>query len=376
MCAAAHELKSIHGIRAETDERTIPMKIAQVSPLYESVPPKLYGGTERIVSFLTEELVAQGHDVTLFASGDSETLAKLVPISEKSLRLDPRIVDPLNQHIRMLEVIWQRSADFDIIHYHVDYLHFPFSRRMQTPHVTTLHGQLEIYGLTALYEEFQEIPVISISNAQRTPLPHANWQGTVYHGLPGDLLKLNTEPKDYVAFVGRMSPEKQADHAVRIAQGAGIELRIAAKVDNADKEYYAERVEPLMKNDHVEFVGEINEEQKQDFIGNARALLFPINWNEPFGLVMIEAFACGTPVIAYSCGSVPEVMVDGVTGSIIEVNDVEHAIEALRGIDRIDRRGVRQAFDKCYTAERMAKDYLEIYERLAAHRSLLHAEVA
>ncbi|MCE5231410.1 glycosyltransferase family 4 protein [bacterium] len=354
------------------------MKIAQVSPLYESVPPKLYGGTERIVSYLTEELVAQGHDVTLFASGDSVTSANLVSVSEKSLRLDRRAIDPLSHHVRMLEMIWQRADEFDIIHYHVDYLHFPFSRRIATPHVTTLHGQLGIPGLGALYEEFSEIPVISISNAQRAPLPHANWQATIYHGMPRDLLRLNPRAQDgtapYVAFVGRISPEKQADHAIRIARAAGITLRIAAKIDNADKEYYAEVVEPLIHADGVEFVGEIDDRQKQDFIGNARAILFPINWNEPFGIVMIEAFACGTPVIAYRCGSVPEVMIDGVTGFVVD--GPEQAVEALRAIDRIDRAGVRRVFDNRYTADRMTADYLDIYRRLAGNRSLAHAEVA
>ncbi|MEN6625466.1 MAG: glycosyltransferase family 4 protein [Candidatus Sumerlaeia bacterium] len=351
------------------------MKIAQVSPLYESVPPRLYGGTERIVHYLTEELVAQGHEVTLFASGDSVTSARLVPITRRALRLDGGVVDQLVHHVRMLEMVWRASHKFDLIHYHVDYLHFPFSRRMRTPHLTTLHGRLDIKGLAALYRDFCEIPVVSISNAQREPLPHANWQRTVYHGLPPNLLRFNPDPSDYVAFLGRISPEKQADHAIRIARAAGIELRIAAKIDRVDRRYYRKIVEPLLSaGDGVTYIGEIGEDQKQDFIGNARALLFPINWPEPFGLVMIEAFACGTPVIAYRRGSVPEVMRDGVTGFIVDGPD--QALDALRRIDRLDRREIRRVFEAHYTAERMAAEYLAVYRLLARDRSLPHAQIA
>src|SRR3954447_5710201 len=270
------------------------MRIAQVAPLYESVPPKLYGGTERIVSYLTEELVRQGHDVTLFASGDSVTGARLVAPCERSLRLDPRCVDPLAHHLVLIEEVFRRAEELDVLHFHIDYLHFPVSRRLRVPHVTTLHGRLDLPDLVPLHREFRGMPVTSISDAQRAPLPWLDWQGTVYHGLPGDLHHLVDEPGDYLAFLGRVSPEKGLDHAIEIARRAGLPLRVAAKVDPADVAYYEEVIQPLLAQPHVEFLGEIGEEEKQGFLGNARAVLFLIDWPEPFGLVMIEAMACGT----------------------------------------------------------------------------------
>jgi glycosyltransferase involved in cell wall biosynthesis len=340
------------------------MRIAQVSPLYESVPPKYYGGTERVVSYLTEELVAQGHDVTLFASGDSVTKARLVAPCRRSLRLDKNCIDQLSHHLLMLEMVAQRAREFDIIHYHVDYLHFPLSRRLGRPQVTTLHGRLDIPDLVPLYREFRDMPVISISNAQREPLPFANWQGTVYHGLPLDLYTFRPEPGRYLAFLGRISPEKRLDRAIRIALRTGLELKIAAKVDRVDKEYFESVIKPLLKEPGIEYLGEIGEGEKDEFLGNALALLFPIDWPEPFGLVMIEALACGTPVIAYRRGSVPEVLEDGVTGFI--VHGFEDAVRAVEEVHKIDRARCRAVFEERFSARRMAQDYLAIYQNLLA----------
>ncbi len=337
------------------------MRIAQVSPLYESVPPKLYGGTERVVSYLTEELVKLGHDVTLYASGDSETSARLVPIYPKGLRLSENIIDPLAHHILMLGRVMQDARKYDIIHFHIDYIHFPLTRCLNVPTITTLHGRLDIPDIAPLYKEFNDIPVVSISNDQRTPLSFANWVGTVYHGLPVDLYKPRYEEGDYLAFLGRISPEKRPDLAIEIAIKAGIPLKIAAKVDKADYQYYVERIKPMLKHPLVEFIGEINEKEKNEFLGNAMALLFPIDWPEPFGLVMIEAMACATPVIARRRGSVSEVMEDGVTGFVFE--DVEEAVAAIRAIEKIDRRAVRKVFEKRFTSRRMAFDYLKIYHK-------------
>ena len=339
------------------------MRIAQVSPLYESVPPALYGGTERVVAYLTEELVRAGHDVTLFASGDSTTRARLVEGAPRSLRLDPGCRDPLPHHFRMLELVAREASEFDLIHFHVDYLHFPLSRRLATPHLTTLHGRLDIPDLFPLYEEFGEIPLVSISDAQRLPIPRANWRATVHHGLPRDLLSLREQPGDYLAFLGRISPEKGVELAISIALAAGMKLRIAAKVDDADREYFQSVVRPLLQNPGIEFVGEIREPDKNEFLGGARALLFPVDWPEPFGLVMIEAMACGTPVIARPRGSVPEVLEEGVTGFLAETE--EDAVAALARLDRFDRRRCRSAFEARFTAERMARDYLGLYETLA-----------
>jgi glycosyltransferase involved in cell wall biosynthesis len=341
-----------------------PLRIAQVAPLYESVPPKLYGGTERVVSYLTEELVRQGHDVTLFASGDSATQAQLIASWPRALRLDKECMDPLAPHLLMLEHVFQLVEHFDLIHFHCDYLHFPFSRRHKCPQVTTLHGRLDIRELAPLYREFSDMPVISISNAQRQPLPWANWQGTVYHGLPEDLHTLRQQSGEYLAFLGRVSPEKGVDQAIEIAHCAGRPLKIAAKVAAADQDYFHQQIEPLLKesNAFVEFVGEVGGKEKDDFLGNAYALLFPIDWPEPFGLVMIEALACGTPVIAYRRGSVPEVLEDGVTGFVVD--GLQEAIEAVQRVATLSRRRCRQVFERRFTVRRMVQDYLRIYRRL------------
>jgi len=341
-----------------------PLRIAQVAPLYESVPPKYYGGTERIVSYLTEALVALGHDVTLFASGDSETSATLVPVCPQALRLDPNCIDQLAHHIILLEQVMQQSDEFDVIHFHIDYMHFPLSRRQSYRHVTTLHGRLDIPDLAPLYRAFREMPVVSISDSQREPLPWANWQATVYHGLPVDLYRFRPESGDYLACLGRISPEKGVDRAIEIARQVGIPLRIAAKVDKADRDYFESVVEPMLHDPLVEFLGEIGDDRKGDFLGNARALLFPIDWPEPFGLVMIEAMACGTPVIAYSSGSVPEVMEEGRTGFI--VREVDDAVEAVRRVPQLSRARCREIFEQRFTADRMARDYVEVYEQLIA----------
>jgi glycosyltransferase involved in cell wall biosynthesis len=338
------------------------MKIAQVAPLYESVPPRLYGGTERVVSYLTEELVAQGHHVTLFASGDSITEARLFSPRPQALRLDKRCVDQLAHHILMLEHVFREADDFDVIHFHVDYLHFPLSRRHSQPNVTTLHGRLDLPDLVPLYREFLEMPVVSISDTQREPLPWLNWQGTVHHGLPAKLYKLHPEPGKYLTFLGRISPEKGVDQAIEIAKRAGIELRIGAKVDRVDEEYFQQTIRPLLDHPLIQFVGEINDAEKDAFLGNALALLLPINWEEPFGLVMIEAMACGTPTIAYRRGSVPEVIDGGATGFIVQT--VDQAVKAVEKVSRLSRKRCRQIFERRFTASRMTQDYVAIYERL------------
>ncbi len=337
------------------------MKIAQVAPLFESVPPQLYGGTERVVSNITEELVKMGHSVTLFASGDSVTSAHLVPVCERSLRLDENRVDKFAYHLLMLEKVYRQSAQFDMIHFHCDYLHYPFSRRQKTPHVTTLHGRLDIPDLVPIYREYFDMPVVSISDAQRKPLSWLNWQGTVYHGLP-DSFPFHPKEGKYLAALGRISPEKGFDETIEIATRYGMPLKIAAKVDEVDKRYFEEKIKPLLKHPLVEYIGEISENEKKKFLGEAYALLFPINWPEPFGLVMIESLACGTPVIAYPRGSVPEVVRDGVTGYIVQ--NIPEALEALRKVSSLSRRKVRDVFETRFTAKRMAADYVKIYTRL------------
>jgi glycosyltransferase involved in cell wall biosynthesis len=339
------------------------MRIAQVAPLHESVPPRFYGGTERIISYLTEELVGMGHDVTLFASGDSVTSAKLVSPCRNSLRLDPNCVDPVAHHFLLVEQVAQRADNFDIIHWHIDYFSYPLSRRMRVPSVTTLHGRLDLKDLVNLYDEFDDIPLISISDNQKAPVPNANWQATVYHGLPPDLYTFREKKGKYLAFVGRMSREKRVDRAIEIALRTGIELKIAAKIQNNDRPYFKEFVEPLLKGPYVEYVGEIGEEEKDAFIGEALALLFPIDWPEPFGLVMIESFACGTPVIAFNCGSVSEVVKDGVTGYICST--LNEAVSAVERVGEIDRRVVRREFEERFSSRRMAEDYMGIYRKLA-----------
>ncbi len=347
------------------------MRIAQVAPLYEAVPPKLYGGTERVVHYLTEELVRQGHEVTLFASGDSVTSARLIPCCPRSLRLDPECKDRLAPHVLMVEKVLQRAEQFDIIHFHIDHIHFPLVRRFSFPHLTTLHGRLDIAEIYPLFWEFKELPFVSISQAQRSPLPFINWVGTVYHGLPEDLYRFYPERGEYLAFLGRISPEKRPDRAIKIAEKAGMKLLIAAKVDAADRAYYEEVIKPLLKSPWVEFIGEINDREKNEFLGKAYALLFPIDWPEPFGLVMIEAMACGTPVVAWRCGSVPEIIQEGINGYIVE--STEEAVRALEQVRKIQRELCRKSFERRFSAKRMAKDYLKIYEKLLAERAFLKA---
>jgi|SRR5579862_3040790 len=347
-------------------ERPRPLRIAQIAPLYESVPPKLYGGTERVVSYLTEELVRQGHDVTLFASGDSQTSAKLHAGYPTALRLAgwaQMAANGLGLHMPMLSQVFERADEFDIIHCHLDYWTFAFSQLIKTPTITTLHGRLDIEELVPIFESFKTRPVISISDAQRKPLPWANWISTVHHGVPRDNLKFNPKGGKYLAFLGRIAPEKRPDIAIKVARKAGIPLKIAAKIDEVDKLYYKEQIEPLiMEGPGVEYIGEINEFQKSEFLGNALALLFTIDWPEPFGLVMIESMACGTPVIARPCGSVPEVMRDGVSGFVR--SDFDDLVEAVKKVDTISRAGCREEYEKRFAVEVMAEKYERIYRHM------------
>ena len=340
------------------------VRIAQVAPLFESVPPLGYGGTERVVSYLTEALVELGHDVTLYASGDSRTRARLVSIVERSLRLDPHQPDWLAWHTLMLDRVFTDAAEFDVMHFHVDFLHYPLVRRSPAPCLTTLHGRLDLPDLGPLHRHFREQGLVCISNSQRVPLAGARFLATVHHGLPQELYRFHPHAGDYFAFLGRISPEKRVDRAIQVAKAVGVPLRIAAKVDRADRAYFERHIEGLLDHPLVEFVGEIAQDAKDEFIGQARALLFPIDWPEPFGLVLIEALACGTPVVAYRCGAVPEILQDGVTGFV--VNDQPQAIDAARRIDAIDRRACRQAFESRFTSRRMAQRYLAVYEALSA----------
>ncbi len=342
------------------------MKIAQVAPLTEAVPPKLYGGTERVVAYLTDALVELGHEVTLFASGDSFTKARLAPIWPRALRLDPDVKDHFVPLFMELETVARRAHEFDVVHAHLDYFGYPLLRRLGTPSITTLHGRLDLPELPALYEIYRDVPVVSISNSQRLPLPQANYVATVLHGLPQNLLTKGDGGGGYLAFLGRISPEKAPDAAIRIAARAGMKLKIAAKVDRVDEEYFKTTIEPLLSHGDVEFIGEIREDQKQEFLGNAAALLFPIAWREPFGLVMIEAMACGTPVIAFESGSVPEVLEEGVTGFI--VRDEEQAAEAVKQIAALSRERIRAEFERRFTAHHMAQNYLKLYARLSKER--------
>ena len=343
------------------------MRIAQIAPLAESVPPKLYGGTERVVHYLTEELVRQGHDVTLFASGDSQTSARLVAAVPRALRLDPNVRDPLPHLMVQLEQVKRQASNFDVLHFHSEALHFPAFRELRRRTVTTVHGRLDLPDLMPFYEEFADMPLVSVSHDQRRHLPNANWLGTVHHGLPSAVLPFNPRPSgNYLAFIGRISPEKRPDRAIAIAQRAGMRLLIAAKIDASDRGYFTRSIEPLLSGPHVEFIGEIDEAKKAQFLGNARALLFPIDWPEPFGLVMIEAMACGTPVIGWRCGSVPEVIDHGVTGYVVD-GQLE-AVSAVDRIDELDGRLVRQRFEERFSAERMAREYVKIYRSVVNSR--------
>ena len=343
------------------------MQIAQIAPLTEAIPPKLYGGTERVVYWLVEELVALGHDVTLFASGDSCTSAKLEAFWPRALRLDGSIRDPNALHMAMLEQVRRQASDFDFLHFHLDYYPFSLFSRQSTPFVTTLHGRLDLPEHQPVFDTFSSIPVVSISNAQRRPLPQARWAKTIHHGLPEKLFVPMPVKPSYFAFLGRIAPEKRVDRAIRIAEHCGVPLKIAAKVDRADRDYYEEEIRPLLASPNVEYIGEISDKEKSAFLSGAIALLVPIDWPEPFGLVMIEAMACGTPVIAFNRGSVPEIIDEGVTGFVVE--DETGAIGTVDRLAHLSRAGVRRRFEERFTARRMALDYLSVY------RSLMEREI-
>lgn len=341
------------------------MRIAQIAPLYEAVPPKLYGGTERIVAYVTDALVAAGHDVTLFAAADARTHATLVPSRDQPIRLDPEpLKSDVAAHLSMLHEVRRRKDEFDILHFHVDLLHFPLFEDCFERTLTTLHGRLDLKDLPDTYRRWPHFPLVSISDHQRRPLRFANWAGTVHHGLPETLYPFVAAPRgDYLAFLGRISPEKRPDRAIAIARRAGLRLKMAAKVDIADRAYYHDEIKPLLRdNPDVEFIGEIGDREKPAFLGNAAALLFPIDWPEPFGLVMIEAMACGTPVIAWNCGSVPEVVDDGVTGRVVASED--DAVSAVREVIGYDRRRIRETFERRFSARVMAAGYETLYRRL------------
>ena len=345
------------------------MRIAQIAPLYESVPPQLYGGTERVVSYLTEELVRLGHEVTLFASGDSRTAARLVPACPQALWHDDSCKETLPHHVRLLELVCREAHRFDVLHFHCDYLHFPLTRHLGCPSVTTLHGRLRAPDLQLFFQEYADVPLVSISDDQRRPIPWANWQATVHHGLPRDLHTFREQPGDYLAFLGRVSPEKGLEQAIETAQRVGMPIKIAAKVDKGDWRFFKERIEPLLAHPLVEWVGEVGGAAKDEFLGRAYAVMFLIDWPEPFGLVMIEAMACGTPVIAYPRGSVPEVMQDGVSGFVVE--GVDEAVAAVQRVPTLSRRACRDYFEQRFTAARMARDYVAIYERIVRARQVL-----
>jgi glycosyltransferase involved in cell wall biosynthesis len=341
------------------------MRIAQIAPLTEAIPPKLYGGTERVVSWLTEELVALGHDVTLFASGDSQTSAKLEPMWPRALRLDSSVRDPMALHMAMLERVRQRAGEFDILHFHLDYFPFSVFSRQATPFVTTMHGRLDLPEHQTVFNAFTSVPVISISESQRRPLPQARWLKTVHHGLPADLLEPRAAKPGYLAFLGRIAPEKAVDRAIRIAQRCKLPLKIAAKVDRADRDYFEREIRPLLELPGIDYIGEIGDKDKSAFLSGAMALLMPIDWPEPFGLVMIEAMACGTPVIAYGSGSVPEVVEHGLTGFIVD-SEAAAAAAIDTQLSHLSRHRIRARFEERFTARRMAGDYVEIYRGLIA----------
>jgi glycosyltransferase involved in cell wall biosynthesis len=339
------------------------MRIAQIAPLMESVPPRLYGGTERIVSYLADELVQLGHEVTLFASGDSITNANLVSCTPKALRLDAGVRDVIPYYMLMLDRVRAAAEGFDFLHFHIDQFHFPLFRSQADRTVTTLHGRQDLPDLKPLYIGFSDMPLVSISNAQRRPIPNANFVATIHHGIPKHLYEPTFKPRGgYLAFIGRISPEKRPDRAIKLARSLGVPLKIAAKVDKVDEVYFREQIAPLMIQPGVEFIGEINESAKTGFLGEALALLFPIDWPEPFGLAMIESMACGTPVLAFRHGSVPEVIDDGVTGFMVD--SMDEAIRKLPHVLALDRRAVRRRFDERFTATRMAKDYVRTYRAL------------
>lgn len=346
------------------------MRIAQVPPLYESVPPRLYGGTERVVSYLTEQLVQEGHDVVLFASGDSRTSAKLVPVCESSLRLDPKCTDPIAMHMLQMEEVLKYQDDFDIIHAHIDYFGFVLARRARAPVINTLHGRCDLWEQTFIFKEYKESSLVSISNSQRRRFPGANWVSTVYHGLPGELYTAAEQKGDYLVYIGRVHPEKKVDAAIEIAIRSGLPLKIAAKVDPLDKAYFDREIVPLLDHPLIEFLGEVGDKEKNRLIGSALAFLHPVDWPEPFGLSLIEAMACGTPVIARRRGAIPEVVDHGTTGFIFEDN--EEAVGYIRdGLPGFSRTGCRKHFEKRFLAERMARDYLSVYETVLERHSVL-----
>ncbi len=338
------------------------MRIAQVGPLIEAIPPRLYGGTERVMHWLVEELVAMGHDVTLFASGDSRTSAQLVAPWPKALRFDDAVRDQNALHIVMLEQVRRRAADFDMLHFHLDYYPFSLFARHTTPFLTTLHGRLDLPEHQLLFDTFADIPVVSISDSQRAPIARAGWMRTIHHGMPENLLTPRPAKPSYFAFLGRISPEKAVDRAIRIAKRCGVPIKLAAKVDKVDREYFEERIEPLICGPDVEYIGEIGDEQKSDFLSGAVALLAPVDWPEPFGLVLIEAMACGTPVIAFNRGAVPEIVENGLTGYIVE--DEAGAVAAFDKLPGLSRSAIRARFEERFTARRMANDYLSTYREL------------
>jgi glycosyltransferase involved in cell wall biosynthesis len=360
---AVSTLSVVAGVKNISTNEGYSMHIAQIAPLTEAIPPKLYGGTERVVSWLTEELIALGHEVTLFASGDSVTSARLEAGWPRALRLDGGVRDPNGLHMMMLERVYQRAAEFDFLHFHLDYYPFSLFSRQSTPFVTTLHGRLDLPEHQPVFDTFSSVPVVAISNSQRRPLPQANWIRTVHHGLPAQLLVPKPVKPSYFAFLGRIAPEKGIDRAIRIAQHCGVSLKVAAKVDKADQDYFAERIQPMIKSGNVEYIGEINDNDKSEFLSGAIALLVPIDWPEPFGLVMIEAMACGTPVIAYNRGSVPEIIDEGVSGFIVE--DESGAIGAVDRLGNLSREKIRRRFEERFTARRMALDYLSVYRSLS-----------
>jgi len=359
-------LSSANATNSSYDSAMPRLRIAQIAPLYERIPPKLYGGTERIVSYITEELVRRGHDVTLFAAGDAQTSARLHAACPQALRLAGKPELGAFLQLPMLSDVYENADDFDVIHSHIDYWSFALARLSKTPTVSTMHGRLDLEDLKPIYSRYQAMPVISISNGQRAPVAFMNWVGTVYHGLPRDLLSYSKGPGKYLAFLGRISPEKRPDLAIDIARKAGIPIKLAAKVDVVDRMYFEQVIKPRLSLPGVEYIGEINESQKNEFLGNALALMFTIDWPEPFGLAMIEALACGTPVVARPCGSVPEVLRNGVSGLI--ATEFDDLVKAVQNIESVPREGCRKEFETRFTADVMATQYEHIFHNLIGTR--------